>query len=295
MLNTKQIDARNKGLGGSDMATVMGICPYKTEHQLYLEKTGLLEAPDLSDKENVIWGNLLEDAIAKRYAEVIGKEIYAIDEPMIHPEFSYFVANPDRLIKGEKRGLEVKNVGSRMAGLWGPSGSQEIPEYYVPQIMHYLFVMDYEYWDVAALIGGNELRIYHFERDREFDDIIKDLGTRFWLEHVEKQIAPPADWMHISGRELVKRMFPTVLEEEIELPDECLKWRDVWIESKEEAKNYQKVADGAQAHLMAAIKTASVAKLRDGSCFTRKMVCRKGYTTSDTQYVDLRFKKAGAK
>lgn len=295
MLNTAQIEARKNGLGGSDMATVIGVCPYKTEHQLYLEKTGLIEPKDLSDRESVVWGNLLEDAIARRYAEITGKEVYAIDEPVIHPDYPYFVANPDRLIKGEKRGLEIKNVGVRMSGLWGPSGSTEIPEYYVPQVMHYLFVMDYDFWDLAVLIGGQELRIYHFERDREFDDIIIDLGTKFWKNHVEKRIPPAADWNHTSGKELVKRLFPDVSDEEIALPNEFVRWRDVWLEAKEQVKAYQQVVDGAQAHLLSGMKGAGVAKLPDGSSFTRKLVKTKGYMVPDSQYVDFRFKKAGTK
>ena len=46
------LNARH-GIGGSDASAVLGLNPYKTNIELYLEKTGQRMAPDISDKDYV--------------------------------------------------------------------------------------------------------------------------------------------------------------------------------------------------------------------------------------------------
>lgn len=52
---------REEGIGASDMPTIMGESPYKTPLQLWREKMGLAEAPDLSSNPHVRRGNLNEE------------------------------------------------------------------------------------------------------------------------------------------------------------------------------------------------------------------------------------------
>lgn len=289
MLNDEQRALRRTGLGGSDIATLLGLNPYGSAHQLYLEKVEGY-SQDLSDKESVIWGNLLESAIAERYSQITGKEVYE-SGTIRHSIYPYFLGNCDRLTRLEKRGLEIKNVGFRMANTWGESGTKQIPEYYYTQIMHYLFVFDYDFWDVAVLIGGQELRIYTFERDKEFDQIIIDAGTKFWKEHVEAKIPPPIDCEAPNAKELIKRIYNKVNEDIIELDDQLIKWRDVWINAKAEVKKYQAIADGAQSHILGEMKNAERGILRDGSSFVRKLIKTKEHTVSASEYVNFRYIK----
>lgn len=58
---------RRKGIGGSDIATILGLNKWKSPLQLFLEKTGKVQAEDLSDKEVIYWGNVLEDVVAKEF------------------------------------------------------------------------------------------------------------------------------------------------------------------------------------------------------------------------------------
>lgn len=41
---------RTSGIGGSDAGTIMGSNPWKSPYQLWLEKTGQVEAEDISNK-----------------------------------------------------------------------------------------------------------------------------------------------------------------------------------------------------------------------------------------------------
>ena len=47
------------GIGGSDASAVLGLNPYKTNTDLYLEKTGQRIAPDISDKDYVKYGRAI--------------------------------------------------------------------------------------------------------------------------------------------------------------------------------------------------------------------------------------------
>jgi predicted phage-related endonuclease len=58
MLTAEQLEARKAGIGGSDVASIVGISPWKTKHQLYLEKRGEIEEEQLTS-EVIHFGNVL--------------------------------------------------------------------------------------------------------------------------------------------------------------------------------------------------------------------------------------------
>ena len=52
----KWLSLRNKGIGGSDAGTIMGINPYRSRLSLWMEKTGQKEPDDLTENEAVEMG-----------------------------------------------------------------------------------------------------------------------------------------------------------------------------------------------------------------------------------------------
>lgn len=108
MLTKEQLELRKKFVGGSDIAIVMGHSPYKTAHQLWLEKTGQVEAEDISLLKHVQRGVIYE-SIARERAE----EKYATSFPpilMMHKEHSFIGANLDGLSE-DNVVLEIKCMG----------------------------------------------------------------------------------------------------------------------------------------------------------------------------------------
>ncbi len=67
MLTPEQKEARKAGIGGSDVAAILGLSPWKSAHMLYLEKRGEWEEPE-KDSEVIHFGNVLEDVVANEYA-----------------------------------------------------------------------------------------------------------------------------------------------------------------------------------------------------------------------------------
>ena len=48
---------RALGVGGSDMSTILGLNPYSTPYELWLEKTGRQQPEDISGKWAIVKGN----------------------------------------------------------------------------------------------------------------------------------------------------------------------------------------------------------------------------------------------
>jgi len=178
-LTKEQHDLRKSGIGGSDAGAVIGLNPYRTPFNVWLEKTGREPAPDLSDNAAVRWGNILEDVVAQEYASVTGRKLRKIKKTRYHKRYPFMLANIDRLVVGENGLLEIKTAGHFADG-WGEPGTDQVPESYIAQCCHYLAVYDRDWCDLAVLIGGRDFRVYHINRDRKLEHYLIDAERRFW-------------------------------------------------------------------------------------------------------------------
>lgn len=73
MTHNEWLEDRRKGIGGSDVGTILGLNKWKSPYQLWLEKTGQVEL-DESNSEPAYWGNVLEEIVAKEFTERTGKK-----------------------------------------------------------------------------------------------------------------------------------------------------------------------------------------------------------------------------
>ncbi|WP_065202504.1 YqaJ viral recombinase family protein [Chromobacterium subtsugae] len=296
---------RNTGIGGSDAGTVLNVNPYKTPLQLYLEKRGEIEPDDISEKEAVHFGNVLEDIVAQEYSRRTGRRVERCTTTLRHPKHPFMLGNLDRLVwEGDKRPqhrgeirtrhlLECKTALGRFIdkSAWGPDGSDEVPMTYMAQCQHYLAVTDAEQIDLAVLLSGPEFRIYPIKRDDELITAMIEQEGEFW-ERVQSGSAPEMDYDHDTTPDLLAKLYPGTDGSEIVLPDSALHWQQVLAEAKEQVKLYDSIATGAKNHLLHLMGNAAIGKLPDGSQFTRKAITRGAYTVDPVTYIDFRFKKA---
>src|SRR5690349_10135045 len=66
--------SRRQGVGGSDVAAIMGVDDFKSELAVYVEKTST-DAPTDDEHEVALWGRLLEPLILRQYAERTGRRV----------------------------------------------------------------------------------------------------------------------------------------------------------------------------------------------------------------------------
>ena len=188
------LTVRRQGIGSSDAAAAVGLNPYKSQLQLWMEKTGrdgALPVVDPSDDQSpMYWGTLLEPIVAAHYTRRSGHRVRRVNAVLQHPEHSWMLANIDREVVGasDVQILECKTAGIHGARLWRDG----VPEYVQLQVMHQLAVTGKQAADVAVLLGGQELQVFRIERDDTLIAQLVALEQQFW-GYVERDQQPPAD------------------------------------------------------------------------------------------------------
>lgn len=182
-----------KGIGGSDASAILGLNPYKTNQELWMEKKGQMYPVDISDKPYVKYGNdaepLLRALFSLDYPEYTVE--YYDNNMLINKKYPWAHASLDgELIDGEgRRGiLEIKTSAILQSMQWQKWDNQ-IPDNYYIQVLHYLLVTEYDFVVLKAQlkrVRDGEVRLttkhYHIEREEVLDDIemLKNEEEKFW-------------------------------------------------------------------------------------------------------------------
>lgn len=179
------LTARQRGIGASDVAGVLGLSPFLSPLRVYLDKLGRLPPREMT--ESMEWGIRHEPTIAQKFADETGFDLVKTGTWQ-SKTWPWLLANPDRAIRGQSAGLECKTADLRDLAHWenGP------PLHYVVQCAACMAVTGAQRWYLAGLIGGNRWFVYEIQRDE--DDIAEIVeGTRrFWDTHILADRPPAA-------------------------------------------------------------------------------------------------------
>ncbi|MGA5635018.1 YqaJ viral recombinase family protein [Streptomyces lydicamycinicus] len=165
--------ARRSGIGGSEIAAVLGVSPHESPFSLWHRKQGLI-AP-IEESEEMYWGKVHEPGICRRFAELHPEHPLNIAPTYAAAARRWQIANPDRIWGPDL--LEAKTA--RGADGWGEPGTDEIPVHYRAQCLQYLDVLQRRRCWVAVLIAGSEYREYLVEYDPAEAQILRDAGEDF--------------------------------------------------------------------------------------------------------------------
>ena len=86
--NEEWLEARKDKIGGSDAACIVGMNPYKSNEELFKEKTGAKVPEDISDKSFVQYGHS---------AEPLLRELFKLD----FPEYEVFYEENNMFINSD--------------------------------------------------------------------------------------------------------------------------------------------------------------------------------------------------
>lgn len=203
MLDTKTMTReewlmeRRKGIGGSDVATILGLTEnWRTAYELWEEKTNKVPIEE-STALRLKVGQKCEQVVADLFTEETGIAVQKRNAIFQHKKYPWLLANIDRYCVGQSCGLECKTVENMgfLKDEWGPSSTAEavndkIPFRYYPQVMHYMNVLEMDRFFVAALIGFADFRWYVIPWDQPLWDGIFDKLEQFWFGNVQADIPP---------------------------------------------------------------------------------------------------------
>lgn len=176
-MNARQewLTARRSGIGGSDVAAILGLSKWKTPYSVWQDKIG--QGIEIEDNAPMKWGRALEPVIRQEYAEATGRIVLQPTDMLRHPKHEFMLANLDGMTE-DRRVVEIKTARSSQG--WGEPGSDQVPQDYMFQVQHYMAVTGFEVADVAVLIGGSDFRLYEVPADTELQEMMIDAEANFW-------------------------------------------------------------------------------------------------------------------
>lgn len=188
---------RRRGIGGSDVASVFGISPFRTARDLYFDKLDIVSVEE--DEGNWVameMGNLLEPLVAKIFAKKTGYKVYQIKKMFYHPLYHFMLADVDYFVElpdGTTAILEIKTTNYNARDHWWLDGVETVPVYYESQGRHYMAVMDIDRIFFCCLYGNNEeeVIIREIKRDYAYEEEMIFLEQEFWENHVLAKEPPP--------------------------------------------------------------------------------------------------------
>jgi putative phage-type endonuclease len=282
------LQARTRGLGGSDAAVILGRSPYKSPLALYSEKIGLVEPPD-TQSEAAEWGVLLETKVAEKYAKVSGLPLYYPGPWTIYRSKTnpFLSASFDRLIlnQNEEVGavLQVKTTGAWHEEEW----EADVPLHVTLQVHHEMLVAGVQHAAVAVLIGGQKYRSYDVAMNQDLAEVMMREEAAFWQRILNRD--PPEPDGTKSSREILGKLYPKHVEgKTISLPAEAMEWDRLLGEANAKLDKWKGEKDLYESKIKAALGDAERGMMASGVGYSWKASPRAGYEVKPTVVRTLR-------
>lgn len=194
------LKARREGIGGSDALASLGLDPWKTRLEVYLDKVG--QAPEREQTDRMRWGQIVEAAILEWFTERTGIP-YVRQGLLRSVEQPWQLASVDALAD-DGGVVEIKNTNFHRRDEWA---EDQVADGAEAQSQHYLDVTGRTHAWVVAQVGGEPPVIRRVERDDALIADIRAMELDLW-RMVEARTPPPLEGGK-AAETLVKRLFPT--------------------------------------------------------------------------------------
>lgn len=260
LINTANMDRdewrewRRKGIGGSDIAAIAGLNPWKSPIAVYFDKLNEIPQAD-EDNEAMHFGRILEDVVADEFARRNGhngRQVQRVNAVLQHPSYPQILANIDRVVYDKDRGnavLEIKTTSEWNRSNWD---DDQLPDMVMCQVQHYLGVTGLGRAYVACLIGGNKYVQHEIQRDDEIIDHLQQIALEFW-QRVENRTPPEMDGSKASS-DLLKQLYPKSNGETVRLPMEAEELVDRIEQCKDQEKALEQERKEAENKLKAMLE-----------------------------------------
>lgn len=197
-------------IGGSDASCILGLNPWKTNIELWLEKTGQTTPDDISDKDCVKYGVAAEPLLRELFAlDFPEYEVeYFGDNMILNDDYPFGAASLDGELTEKETGrkgiLEIKTTNI-LQSMQKEKWKDRIPDNYYIQILHYLMVTEFDFAILKAQLksefnGDIYLQTKHYKIERA--DVEEDIK---YLESSEREF-----WKQVQERKRPALILPEV-------------------------------------------------------------------------------------
>lgn len=178
---------RNKFIGGSDVAAILGLNRYKTAYEVWEEKKHCIKT--FEGNQATEWGKKLEPVIIAHFEQVNNVKVFDNNVRYISKEYDFLGCHPDGIctINNENVLIEVKTVSTDAYKFWGNS----LPMEYYCQVQHNLYVLGLKKAKFIYLVLDSR---FYSEIEVNFDaDYIAEQNNyliKWWNEYIVGESTP---------------------------------------------------------------------------------------------------------
>lgn len=252
--------ARRTGIGGSDIAAILGLSKWTSPYTLWAQKVGNLLPGESS--EAMEWGNRLEPVIlAKFQEEHPNLKITADVGTWRNDEHPWMIANPDALYETEGGQLGVIEIKCAM---FENEWREGVPRYYEAQVQWYLKVLGLHHAYVVVLFHGNKYAEYQIEANI-FEQQLAVTEAAEFMKYVEAYEPPDFDGSH-STYETVRALHPDIEETEVDVSH----LYDKYLECVQLAERANTLVTRMKSVILAVMQKAKYATVDGAIVFTRQ-------------------------
>lgn len=287
MMTPDDHNERRGRLGASDIPAVLGISPWRSAYEVYLEKTGQLEPWNGNAATRT--GQLLESSILDHAEEDLATTLernLVCWAPNGLPIASTLDA---RVPMGPSVEAKTSGIVGPVHGHWGEVDTDEVPDVYLVQVTVQMLCTGAELAYLFALLGGRGIIRYQIHRDEAVVQQIAETSAAWWQRHVVEGIEP--ERTEPVPLDVVKRMRREP-NKVIEFDDATTELVAAWEEAKASKRQAEKAVDDLQSEILLRLGDAEAAAMMDGREFTYIESHRAGYEVAPAAYRTARVRKA---
>lgn len=203
--------ARRRGLGGSEVAAILGLHPYKSALSVYADKIGATP-PETEMPEVALWGSIFEGPIRKEYERRSGRVVLESNELLASIERPWHLCTLDAVQYAPEFGDEPGTGEIKTTGNMQEDWAAEIPAHVQVQVQHGLMVTGAR-WSTLVWLPFPERRLQwrDIPAHLEFQALLAERVDAFWTRVVNRH-PPDADGSD-SARQAIFHLEPDLVDE----------------------------------------------------------------------------------
>lgn len=214
-----------KRIGGSSIAAIIGMDPFKTSFDVWRSCLGHKDETSIPKRFGIHAEPFVRELFREWHLEQYGLETGLVG-PTAYEYEEWCACHLDDLTATHV--VELKTVSIRNAWKWsGP----EAPINYQLQCQLYMHVSGVKRAYLFGLIGNESIRCYEIEAEPSVQEMLVRCGAQFWRQYIATGCVPPFDGGE-GAKAWLKEKYPYTSSVIREATADDERWAREYVEAK---------------------------------------------------------------